>query len=70
MPGVSRPFTLVDVLGTMNEQNQALGTNDMVNGLGDFGEVDETVPVSDSMTTVVQLNAAWDQGQWGQVTWG
>lgn len=69
MPGVFRPYTLVDVLGTLNEQNQASGTAELVNGLGQFGEVDEAIPISDSCTASVQVSPTWDGGPWGQFTW-
>lgn len=68
MPGVFRPYTLVDILGTIQESAQQ--TADIVNGLGQFAEDDETLGAIDSMTTTVQVSPAWDAGVWGAVTWG
>lgn len=70
MPGVYRPYTLVDILGTLNAQSTQQAGAELVTGLGDFGEVDETLGAIDSMTTTVQVNPAWDAGVWGAVTWG
>ena len=70
MPGVFRPYTLVDVLGTINENNAQQQTNGQINGLGAFVEADETLGAVDSVTTTVQTNPAWDAGQWGAFTWG
>lgn len=68
MPGVYRPYSLADVLGSM--QQQAIGdTNTSVSGLGSLAEADETVTLADSATGTAQLNPAWDAGQWGAVTW-
>lgn len=70
MPGVYRPYSLVDVLGTLNDQSSQQQSGDLINGLGQFGEVDETLGAIDSMTTSVQTNAAWDGGEWGAFAWG
>ena len=67
--GVLRPYTLVDVIGALNSQNSQQQGSQTVNGLGDFGEVDESVPVVDSVTATAQVNPGWDQGQWGAFTW-
>jgi hypothetical protein len=70
MSGVFRPYTLVDVLGTLNQQNGAQ-QDQTTNGLGDFAEVDETLGAIDSMTTTLQVGSpTWDNGQWGSFTWG
>lgn len=69
MPGVFRPYTLVDVLGTINDQLTA-PTGDTINGLGFFGETDEAMAVGDSMTTGVQTKPVYDAGTWGAGTWG
>lgn len=69
MPGVFRPYTLVDVLGTMNEQ-LSQPTGDTINGLGNFAETDESTTIADSMTTTLVVGTyAWDAGVWGSVTW-
>lgn len=70
MPGVYRPYTLVDILGTLNQQSSQQQGAELVSGLGDFGEVDETLGAIDSMASTVQVNPAWDAGFWGTVTWG
>lgn len=68
MPGVFRPYTLVDVLGTMNEQLTA-PTGDTIDGFGFFAETDEQMSFTDSVTTTVQVNATYDNGRWGSFTW-
>lgn len=71
MPGVFRPYTLVDVLGTLNQQiAQQQGGSVSVNGFGDFAEIDETSVYTDSVTTSVQVNPTWDNGTWGGISWG
>jgi hypothetical protein len=71
VPGVFRPYTLVDVLGTLNDQSTAnIGSDAIVNGLGVFAETDETASMADSMATTVQLNSVYDAGVWGALTWG
>ena len=68
MPGVYRPYTLTDVLGTI--QQQAIGdTGTSVSGVGYFAEADETVPAGDSATATVQPPATWDNGTWGAFSW-
>lgn len=70
MPGVLRPYTLVDVIGTINGQNNAdQGTTDTA-GLGDFAETDEATSIGDSMAGTIQTNPVWDAGYWGSVIWG
>lgn len=69
MPGIFRPYTLVDVLGTINDQSTQTTANDIIDGLSDFAEVDETFPITDSATGTVQANPAWDSGTWGTFTW-
>lgn len=69
MPGVFRPYTLVDVLGTINEQLTA-PTGDTIDGFGTFAETDEAMTVNDSMITTVQANTTYDTGIWGEFTWG
>jgi hypothetical protein len=69
MPGVYRPTTLIDVLSTLNQgllpPVQATDTTQ----LGVFAEIDETIPMADSMTTNVAAPATWDNGVWGATTW-
>lgn len=68
MPGVYRPYSLADVLGSM--QQQAIGdTNTSVSGLGSLAEADETVTLADSATGTAAVNPAWDGGTWGAITW-
>lgn len=69
MPGVFRPYNLVDVLGTMNEQLTA-PTGDVITSFGLFAETDESTTLADSMTTTVQPNSPYDAGVWGSFTWG
>lgn len=68
MPGVFRPYSLADVLGSM--QQQAIGdTGTSVSGLGSLAEADETVTIADSATGTAGVNPAWDAGTWGAVIW-
>lgn len=67
MAGVLRPYSLADVLGTLNQQTT--NTTDTVAGLGTLAEADEGVPLADSATTTVQPVSAWDSGQWGALSW-
>lgn len=69
MPGVFRPYTLVDVLGTLNQQTTGQDTSQTVTGLGYFGETDETTTFADSWTSTLQTPATWDNGTWGAFTW-
>lgn len=73
MPGVLRPYTLVDVLSTINSQN---GQGSMGNPttltvpLSSIAEADETVVSADSAFVSTQTGAAlWDQGVWSAGTW-
>lgn len=68
--GVNRAYTLVDVLATIAGVNQGVQqVTTTVNGLGLFGEADETVPVADSVTAQVLVAPGWDGGQWSTTTW-
>lgn len=70
MPGVFRPYTLVDVLGTLNNQNAGLNGTQIITGLSGFAETDETVGYVDSMTATVNATVpTWDGTFWGQFTW-
>lgn len=69
MPGVYRPYTLTDVLGSI--QQQAVGNTDTsTSGVGYYAEADETMTAADSATATVQVPTTWDNGEWGQFTWG
>lgn len=71
MPGVYRPYTWVDILGTLNngvqQANQGATT---ITGASIVGEADETIIVTDSVTGTVTTNLGWDQATWGTFTWG
>jgi hypothetical protein len=69
MPGVFRPYTLVDVLGQLTDA-ATQQTGDTINGLGQFGEADESLVVTDSVTGAVTTNPTWGSGTWGTVAWG
>lgn len=69
MPGVFRPYTLADVLGTIQQQAQG-DTDTSVSGVGYFAEADETVTSADSATATAGVNPAWEAGTWGTVVWG
>jgi hypothetical protein len=72
MPGVIRPYTLVDVLSTIYDQ--ATAGSQGLNGqaivvVGIVAEVDETVTVVDSAITDSATNATWDNGVWNGFAW-
>jgi hypothetical protein len=66
--GVVRPTTLPDLLGAMNQQS-AQSTNDVVNGLSGFAEVDENATVSGAMTATAQVPPGWGAATWGAFAW-
>jgi hypothetical protein len=68
MPGVMRPYTIADVLGTMNLQD-TLSDQDIVNGVGAFSEADETIAAADGAFITAGTPAGWDAGQWGATLW-
>lgn len=68
MPGVVRPTGLTDVLGSMNAQSTQ-PTNDTINGLSGFAEVDENATISGSMTVTQQTPPGWGQSTWGAAVW-
>lgn len=71
MPGVFRPYTFVDILGTLNNgvQDATQGTT-TITGTGVISEVDESNTMSEaSVTGTVTTNQGWDQVTWGTVAW-
>jgi hypothetical protein len=68
MPGVYRPYTLVDVLGALN-QSQTDNQQGVTGSLSYFGESSETMPTADSVTGTVQTVPTWDNGVWGATSW-
>jgi len=72
MPGVLRPYTLVDVLNTINDQT-GMGsqgaTSSLTIPLSSVGEVDEATTVADSAFGSVSTSTAWDRGVWNAGTW-
>lgn len=70
MAGVLRPYTLADVLGTINLAATAnVAASGSVTGVGFFSEADETLPLTDSATATAAAPAAWDAGVWGATLW-
>lgn len=69
--GVFRPYTLVDVLGTMNQQITDMTGSQTVTGFGTFAEADETMASNDSVTStlVTASTVTWDNATWGTFTW-
>lgn len=74
MPGVIRPYTLTDVLATINQAAQG---GSVTTGLSStvfsvIAEADESVPstsMADAATTSAAVPTGWDQGQWGATQW-
>ncbi len=70
MSGVLRPYTLTDVLGTMNDQLTS-PSGSTVASLGQIVEAGEIITISETTPTViVGAVARWDQGVWGATQWG
>jgi hypothetical protein len=69
--GVFRPYTLVDVLGTMNQQITDMTGSQAVTGFGTFAEVDEEMTTTDTVTStlVTASTATWDNATWGTFVW-
>jgi hypothetical protein len=72
MPGVIRPYTLTDVLQTMNQnqinQGATLGANTAQFGV--IAEVDDPVtPLGDAATATHSPAPGWDAGYWGATGW-
>lgn len=67
MPGVIRPYTLVDILGTISGQNSQgnQGNTALTTPLSAVAEVDETVTSADSATALSSAAKGWDQEVWG-----
>ena len=67
--GVFRPYTLADVLGTINEQaTQPTGT--VITTQSFFSETDDGMTSSDASTTAtLTTNPTWGAGTWGFVEW-
>lgn len=72
MPGVIRPYSLVDVLQTLNQNqgNQSATVGANTTAFGVIAEVDDNVtPTGDTGTATHSAPAGWDQGQWGSTSW-
>lgn len=70
MPGVFRPYTVADVIGSLSDQIGSLQASSTSAGTGFVTEADETATISDAVTVTTQANPAWNQGQWSVFTWG
>lgn len=67
--GVFRPYSLVDVLGSINNQNSS-SPDTATSGVGYIGEADEQTTWADSATTVLRTSApGWDLEVWGAAVW-
>lgn len=73
MPGVLRPYTLVDVLSTIYNQNGQGNTGSSATALtvplSAVAEADETATMGDTAFAASQTNITWDQGVWSAGTW-
>lgn len=71
MPGVYRPSTLADVINVLNGGNDSSGAGQgsSVTGLSYFTEVDEAMPLADTVTASAQANATWNSATWGAFGW-
>lgn len=68
--GVFRPYSAVDVLGSLMDGISALAPSSTGTGTGHFAEADETVGFADSATVTAQASLPWGEGQWSLLTWG
>lgn len=71
MPGILRPYTLIDILATINDQagQQQADSTALTAPLSSVAEADEQTTVSDSATGSVRAPQGWDQGVWGGSSW-
>jgi hypothetical protein len=73
MPGVVRPYTIVDVLQTI--YSAATGNNAGVSNTNPssvislVGEADEQMSLVDATTGVSEVNRGWGSGVWGEIGW-
>jgi hypothetical protein len=67
VPGVYRPYTWVDILGSLNGQNSS-SADTSTSGVGAIAEVDETLVIADSAVTLVAAPAGWDQQVWSAIS--
>lgn len=71
MPGVYRPYTFADIVGSLQDQIGAAGADSTSAGTGYFLEADETIGVTDSATVTAQAAAGtWDSSAFGRFSWG
>ena len=73
MPGVLRPYRLVDVLSTIYNQNGQGNTGSTATALtvplSAVAEATEPATAADSAFAASQTNLTWDQGVWSAGTW-
>jgi hypothetical protein len=69
LPGVLRPYTLVDVLSTIYNQNGQGNTGSSATALTVPLSADETATMGDTAFAASQTNITWDQGVWSAGTW-
>lgn len=72
MPGVLRPYSLVDVLNTINNQNGMGSTSPttLTTPLSTVAEADETATATDTAFATSQTGGTlWDQGVWSASSW-
>jgi hypothetical protein len=71
MPGVLRPYTLVDVLGTIYGQTTQLSQQLSGNSgsIGIVAEAEDPVTSADTLFGSVSSVLGWDQGLFNSVSW-
>lgn len=73
MPGVLRPYTIIDVLATINNQNgqgSLGGQTALTVPLSSVAEADDQTTSSDTAFASTQTGGTlWDQGVWSAATW-
>lgn len=71
MPGVIRPYTLVDVLSTIYNQTNSLAQQ--ISGpsaaVGIVGEADDPAVTGENAVSAVSSNLGWDQSTYNAFTW-
>lgn len=73
MPGVVRPYTIVDILSTIygaaTGNQSGVSTTAPTTPISLVGEADEPLTVADTATGITRTPPGWDQEVWGAFQW-
>lgn len=70
MPGVIRPYNLVDILNTIYQATVTTTPGGQVIVVAVIAEDSEMATTTDAAIAVSTTPFGWDQGYWGSVGWG